>query len=356
VDLDLDNSFEEDKTSESNKEGKENKKDAEIDLLFNGEDDGDDELCLADLSTSSEEFDSLSETSEESSSEEEIKDIQIKQDKKEQLKKYMRGKLKFAKYIAGAIKNDPKKENKGSKSNPTNRAPVFKEDENGNMQEIQIDQKPKKSKKGRLLHPPTDQHYQILDYRNFKDAEYRKFFTKGMKDKPTKSGFVIFINFFLFFRLGIFDICYLTLSNLPQFQISCLITLEFVFFFMIQKCMWKYKLFSNWFEYTRLTWQSVAILFWLFLSLIYSFKLEGVQKNGLRVVEYHQYFSPMMGVKMQWWCLFLLFFALFFEILHVFHNMVKSIRDWFRFRKRAKEYEQRKKERRQRRKEKKLKK
>lgn len=72
-----------------------------------------------------------------------------------------------------------------------------------------------------------------VDYREFKDQEFKRFFTNGLSLKPIDSKTVIFINFFLFFRLGVFDLCYLTLTHLPQVQIGLLIFIESIFMFMI---------------------------------------------------------------------------------------------------------------------------
>ena len=172
-----------------------------------------------------------------------------------------------------------------------------------------------------------------VDYRKVKDQEFKRFFTNGLVEKPVDSKIVIYINFFLFFRLGIFDICYLTLGHLPQIQIGTLMTMETIFFLMILRGQFKYKLFKTFFIFFRLAWQSLAIWFWLFMAFQYSHKKYTTQENGLRSIEVIYPYESITDVRMQWSALFLVFIALFFEIVHAVHQVMISIKEWYELKK-----------------------
>lgn len=177
------------------------------------------------------------------------------------------------------------------------------------------------------------QEESAVDYRLIKDQEFKRFFMNGLVEKPVKSKIVIFINFFLFFRLGIFDICYLTLGHLPQVQIGILMGMETIFLLMILRAQFKYKLFKTFFMFFRLTWQSVAIWFWLYMAYKYSFKKYTIQENGLRSVEVIFPYDSVTDVRMQWTALFMVFIALFFELLHAFHQVMISVKEWYELKK-----------------------
>jgi hypothetical protein len=221
-----------------------------------------DDMQLANLSEESSEQDNKSDNLSDLCSESE-------NEGKSKINKFFSSKIKIAKFVVQSLKSDKNdkiyedKFETGLDDNLGEKMLIDEDSEN---------QLSTKSKVLKLSKEPTEENYDILNYKKFKNDEFKKFFTNGLIQKPSKSSFVKFINFALFFRLGLYDISYLALGNLPRMQISLLITVEMVFLFMILKCQFQYKLFKTCFDFTRLSWQSSAILFWLFLAISYSYK------------------------------------------------------------------------------------
>lgn len=185
-----------------------------------------DDMQLANLSEESSEQDNKSDNLSDLSSESE-------NEGKSKINKFFSSKIKIAKFVVQSLKSDKNdkiyedKFETGLDDNLGEKMLIHEDSEN---------QLSTKSKVLKLSKEPTEENYDILNYKKFKNDEFKKFFTNGLIQKPSKSSFVKFINFALFFRLGLYDISYLALGNLPRMQISLLITVEMVFLFMILKC------------------------------------------------------------------------------------------------------------------------
>lgn len=171
-----------------------------------------------------------------------------------------------------------------------------------------------------------------MAYWKVKETEFKKFFMLGMKQKKNHSKYVINLNLYFYTRLLLFDICFLTLYNLPWLQILLPLTTEIIFLAFIFKARYTYDLFETRFFFYKLAFQSYAIVLWLFLALCFSFSTSMIISTSigyLRVSVPYYPFDTWLSKYSQYYALILVFLALLMENIFLVYKIISSVKESF---------------------------
>lgn len=169
-----------------------------------------------------------------------------------------------------------------------------------------------------------------LAYWKTKDTEFKKFFLFGLKDIKTKSRFVMNLNLYFYTRLLLYDICFLTLYNIPPLQVLLPLAAEIIFLYAIFRVRFKYHLFTSNFIFFKFAFQSYSVVFWLFLTFCFSFSRDksiyspiGFIKISIPVYP----FDDDLSKYAQYYALVLVFFAILAENVYLFYSIYCSVRN-----------------------------
>lgn len=186
-----------------------------------------------------------------------------------------------------------------------------------------------KKKTRKIVRKIKKKRQDCLDFWNFKQREFKKFFYTGMHmNKKTTIFGVKYLNLFFYGRLLVFDICFLGLHMLPVAQITIPLLFELFFFITIIKADKKENLFTSRVVYIKLGFQSIALMFWLTMCLCSCLTISRVSINGLRSKEPYHLFPKELDEFLQWTAVLLIFFAVFFEFFHLFYKIYVNLYAW----------------------------
>ena len=64
------------------------------------------------------------------------------------------------------------------------------------------------------------------EYLFIKRTTFKSFYSQNLNPDLENPSYLGYLNYYFFIRLAIFDICYLTLTNIPRLQILTLLVIE----------------------------------------------------------------------------------------------------------------------------------
>lgn len=172
-----------------------------------------------------------------------------------------------------------------------------------------------------------------LAYWKTKDREFKNFFLFGLKDRKTESQFVMNLNLYFYTRLLLYDICFLTLYNIPSLQVLLPLATEIFFLYAVFRVRFKHNLFTSNFIFLKLAFQSYAIVFWLFLSFCFTLTTQRVINTSIGPVAVRipvSLFGKEVNRIVQYYALLLVFFAVLAEVLYVAFRIYCFLRDTFK--------------------------
>jgi signal transduction histidine kinase len=124
-----------------------------------------------------------------------------------------------------------------------------------------------------------------------------------------------FFTFYYFFRMGLLDVCYLTLFDMPTFQILLPLTIEGIFIVIVCISAKLTNVFGSKFVVFRLVLQGSSIFLWLLMAYFGTFKTEKWDYRGFRKKEYAQALPYYMSIFMEWLTVFLIMAMLVVEVI-----------------------------------------